>query len=499
MLWTAVFYGFVFDDIYISCRYAENLRTGNGMVFNLGERVEGYTNFLWTLFCVPFTAAGGDPAVYLKILSIASALVLVFVFYSSLREYWGSTDKAFIMALFLSASPYFAVWAHPGMETTFFSLVGFLSGYLIFRKKYFWGFLVSSTSPLIRPEGYIFFLSAVLAFLTVQRPFKITKLLKYLFFPVLILILYNTWRFLYFGDLLPNTYYVKMSGGLLRIIPGAEMIVVGLLLGGTGYFLFLAFTNRNRDFFTLYSVIVSWLFFAYSVSGTPDFFTTYRLFTPSLPFILFASAHKISLKNKISKIFLYSLLALNVITVLLIGFFFREMKPSLERAHGSIALILNKEASKGDVVVSQEMGLIPYRNPDLYFYDVIGLVTKDVSMKLFQEGVSPFTMYLLSKTPEGLDRVQKLRSEMRDMIFEIEPDWVITVAYPSWSEGGKIWEEPNSKLSKDLLVSYSSQNVFFYNLLFDDRFWERYELVKVFPSYRIYYVLLFQRKPETVD
>ena len=37
------------DDAFISFRYAENLVHGRGLVFNVGERVEGYSNFLWTV------------------------------------------------------------------------------------------------------------------------------------------------------------------------------------------------------------------------------------------------------------------------------------------------------------------------------------------------------------------------------------------------------------------------------------------------------------------
>ncbi|MFH0792763.1 MAG: hypothetical protein V2A74_01885, partial [bacterium] len=37
------------DDSYISARYARNLASGFGPVFNAGERVEGYTNFLWVV------------------------------------------------------------------------------------------------------------------------------------------------------------------------------------------------------------------------------------------------------------------------------------------------------------------------------------------------------------------------------------------------------------------------------------------------------------------
>ena len=38
------------DDAYISYRYALNFVQGHGLVYNPGEPVEGYTNFLWTIF-----------------------------------------------------------------------------------------------------------------------------------------------------------------------------------------------------------------------------------------------------------------------------------------------------------------------------------------------------------------------------------------------------------------------------------------------------------------
>ena len=40
---------FVCDDAFISFRYVRNLVEGHGLVFNPGEYVEGYTNFLWVL------------------------------------------------------------------------------------------------------------------------------------------------------------------------------------------------------------------------------------------------------------------------------------------------------------------------------------------------------------------------------------------------------------------------------------------------------------------
>ena len=46
------------DDAYISFRYARNLVDGLGLVYNAGERVEGFTNPLWTLWVACGLALG---------------------------------------------------------------------------------------------------------------------------------------------------------------------------------------------------------------------------------------------------------------------------------------------------------------------------------------------------------------------------------------------------------------------------------------------------------
>jgi hypothetical protein len=45
----------------ISMRYAANLAAGAGLVWNPGERVEGYTNFLWTLLMAVAARARPEP------------------------------------------------------------------------------------------------------------------------------------------------------------------------------------------------------------------------------------------------------------------------------------------------------------------------------------------------------------------------------------------------------------------------------------------------------
>ena len=54
-------FDFVTDDAYISFRYAANLAEHGQLVFNLGERVEGFTNFLWTVLLAAGIKLGLGP------------------------------------------------------------------------------------------------------------------------------------------------------------------------------------------------------------------------------------------------------------------------------------------------------------------------------------------------------------------------------------------------------------------------------------------------------
>src|SRR3990172_4480211 len=59
--WRAVSLAWVCDDSFISFRYAEHLIQGHGLVYNAGERVEGYSNLLWTLLVALWMRASIDP------------------------------------------------------------------------------------------------------------------------------------------------------------------------------------------------------------------------------------------------------------------------------------------------------------------------------------------------------------------------------------------------------------------------------------------------------
>ncbi len=74
-------YNFISDDSFITLRYARNLVQGEGLVFNPGERVEGFTNMLWTLLLSLCGVIGIDLLAAARILGVVAGLATIILTY----------------------------------------------------------------------------------------------------------------------------------------------------------------------------------------------------------------------------------------------------------------------------------------------------------------------------------------------------------------------------------------------------------------------------------
>src|SRR5512135_3050574 len=72
-------FDFVADDAYISFRYARTLALSGQLVFNLGERVEGYTNFFWTVLLALGIKLGLGPVMLSRFLGVAFGIATLAV------------------------------------------------------------------------------------------------------------------------------------------------------------------------------------------------------------------------------------------------------------------------------------------------------------------------------------------------------------------------------------------------------------------------------------
>src|SRR3954471_19464566 len=72
-------YNFVTDDAYISFVFSRNLAEHGELTFNLGQPVEGYTNFLWTLVLGLGMVVGAPPEWLSRALGTACGLATLLV------------------------------------------------------------------------------------------------------------------------------------------------------------------------------------------------------------------------------------------------------------------------------------------------------------------------------------------------------------------------------------------------------------------------------------
>jgi len=234
--WHAWSLQFTQDDAYISLRYARNLVEGNGLVFNPGERVEGYSNFTWTLLLALFLKLGA-PAVetsrWLGILFGVLSVLAAGKFARALEGKWGAASIG--AAALVAAHPAFALWSTGGLETalyTFLVTAGLERGLApgVGPRGRLAAPLLLCLAALSRPDGpLVFALWFALRMLDTARgsgPLRrddgVRGLARDAALFVGPLIPYAIWKVAYYGDLLPNTYYAKAGVSAVYFSRGIE-------------------------------------------------------------------------------------------------------------------------------------------------------------------------------------------------------------------------------------------------------------------------------------
>jgi hypothetical protein len=208
----------VCDDAFISFRYAKNFADGHGLVFNVGERVEGYTNFLWTLLTAVAMKWKIDPVAFTIVTGIACFVITILLFsmlsWRIQRAQAGLAVFVPMTALALAVHHDAAVYATSGLETSFFTLLisllyasiafGTTDGSLIGAG------VLTALAMLTRPDGIVFMVGT-LVYLFFTRRRRIIAGALYSLPVILIYLPYWIWRFRYYGFPFPNTFYAKSA------------------------------------------------------------------------------------------------------------------------------------------------------------------------------------------------------------------------------------------------------------------------------------------------
>ena len=139
------------EDAYITFRYARNLAAGNGLTYNPGEFVMGFTSPLWAIWNAIGFKVIADPTVWSRATTLAGdGLTLLLMGWLFQRHL--STLSAWCFTFFFAAWPYFSAVAMSGMENSMMFTLIALGAVLIERKNIMAGPTLAALA-LVRPEG----------------------------------------------------------------------------------------------------------------------------------------------------------------------------------------------------------------------------------------------------------------------------------------------------------------------------------------------------------
>lgn len=299
----------VVDDAMTSMQYAKQLALGNGLVFNLGERVEGYTNFAWVVTMAPIywlsSQLGFDFVHAVVRCSMALAAANLILTYALARRWLGAGHPAVWLAVGLCVvDNSFSVWAVLGLEVhllAFFMLLALWAAGATSRFRWLGLGLALLGAHLTRPDAGLFCVvvlasqlgDAALDHRRGRRSSAKAAALSTVGATAVWLIGYGLYFFLryrYYGQLLPNTFYLKLGGPIdawergLRYLHGFmnERAWVPLLALVAG----LSFRTPAVRALLLYNLLHA-LYVVY-VGG--DFFAGHRFFVPEIPQVALLSA-----------------------------------------------------------------------------------------------------------------------------------------------------------------------------------------------------------------
>ncbi|MBD3258018.1 hypothetical protein GF377_06260, partial [candidate division GN15 bacterium] len=219
--WFSYLLRFTQDDAYITYRYVANYLNGHGLVFNIGERIEGITNFGWAILLSLFGVFGIDFTALAGWLGwLFGAGIIVLVYRLSLKLFDDNIWYSLGAVLLIGGNLSFAYWSQAGLETAAFAFFAVLS--LCFYITRNWLLVFSLVMAVwLRPEG-----AMVTGLLILVELIQTRRLPKFTLASAAIAFVLSLpfvgFKLAYYGDILPNPFYAKTSFAISQWSDGFE-------------------------------------------------------------------------------------------------------------------------------------------------------------------------------------------------------------------------------------------------------------------------------------
>ena len=301
---------FVQDDAFITYRFSRNMARGNGLVFNAGEKVEGYTNFLWTLIHVIPEKLGWSSPAFSQVFGVVLMVATVALVIRIADRLFSSRPFALLVALVLVANMTFLGYATGGLETMLQALCimgvvwavlpTVVDGAPAAVGRILLGAAAAGLAVLTRLDSVVLLVGLFAA--VAYRQWKLNdrsvgapaRTLALTAAPFLVLVVpWVVWKLDFYGELLPNTFFAKSaSGPLVPFLWGVAYIVAYVISYGA-FLLIGRFRKYRKGFFAvpgvaaLFAVVPLWLLYICWVGAD---FMEYRFMVVITPLLAMLAA-----------------------------------------------------------------------------------------------------------------------------------------------------------------------------------------------------------------
>jgi len=387
----------VVDDSYIGIRYAWQLVQGHGLVFNVGERVEGYSNLLWVLLMAVPLAFHWPVESFGVVAGILFGGAAFFVAHLCATRAFGVRPLISLVTLFLCMlNTPFWISTTGGLEFGMYSLLLVLSYYMVALSRPLLSGLGLAILPLVRPEAAALApLTAALQLFRQRRATPRRSLVALLAPWFVVLGTATLWRLWYYGELIPNTVIAKHIPLQLDAAVSGVRYVAGFLGTFTVPVLAASLAGFNKKLTPAYLAASLWFAFQCIVSfrNGGDWMPGFRLLVCYLPILSALAAAGVQ--------WIWESTGYSVATrrIVVGGLFFfvlflqgaqpawkihpsAPFRPSFDAwftEYDNTAKALAGAIGPHDVVSPEAIGLIGYRLPSVYIHDFSGLTDKYVA------------------------------------------------------------------------------------------------------------------------
>lgn len=251
----------LFEDAMISMRYARNFERGAGLTWNAGEeRVEGYTNLLWTLWMSAVHKLHLDEALVSLPVMVTGALCIFTLAWVTKRlalrlgATEGAATASYLGVLFCYPLVF---WSLRGMEVGAVSLVLHAAVLLAFELEESFGLgkllgmgLIGACAVLLRSDSAVT-IGLICVYAALMQPKRRALVLGGSLGPVALAVIGHTvFRKVYYHESLPNTAHLKLANIpiLARLKRGlfVKLRVAGYHLGVPLSLLFASLVSNPR-------------------------------------------------------------------------------------------------------------------------------------------------------------------------------------------------------------------------------------------------------------